>query len=191
MPFEMSDESQTIKVFNLRADTREFIGAGDAFIPPHTGLPADCTDIAPPDVEANHVAIFDDDKNKWSCVEDHRGQTVYDVKTGNSIFISDLGPLPEETTVIAPLGEYQKWDGSEWVKDDAAERDALVNEAASKKNDLMSEATSQILPLQDAVDVDMATEEEREKLVEWKKYRVLLNRVDVALAPDIEWPVKP
>ncbi|ELW5865089.1 tail fiber assembly protein, partial [Escherichia coli] len=25
----------------------------------------------------------------------------------------------------------------------------------------------------------------------WKKYRVLLNRVDTSTAPDIEWPVKP
>ncbi|OKT75363.1 phage tail protein, partial [Escherichia coli] len=23
----------------------------------------------------------------------------------------------------------------------------------------------------------------------WKKYRVLLNRVDTSTAPDIEWPV--
>ncbi|WP_208907139.1 tail fiber assembly protein, partial [Enterobacter cloacae] len=25
----------------------------------------------------------------------------------------------------------------------------------------------------------------------WKKYRVLLNRVDTSKAPDIEWPEKP
>ncbi len=47
MTFKMSDTPQTIKIFNLRSDTNEFIGAGDAYIPPHTGLPANCTDIAP------------------------------------------------------------------------------------------------------------------------------------------------
>ncbi|EFH3380727.1 hypothetical protein GQ684_08015 [Escherichia coli] len=25
----------------------------------------------------------------------------------------------------------------------------------------------------------------------WKKYRVLLNRVDTLVAPDIEWPAAP
>ncbi|EMM5239625.1 TPA: tail fiber assembly protein, partial [Escherichia coli] len=25
----------------------------------------------------------------------------------------------------------------------------------------------------------------------WKKYRVLLNRVDTSTAPDIEWPKEP
>ncbi|HBE5608577.1 TPA: tail fiber assembly protein [Escherichia coli] len=25
----------------------------------------------------------------------------------------------------------------------------------------------------------------------WKKYRVLLNRVDTSVAPDIEWPSQP
>jgi hypothetical protein len=37
----------------------------------------------------------------------------------------------------------------------------------------------------------MATEEEMTALQEWKKYRVLLNRVDTSTAPDIEWPEKP
>ncbi|KAB7695985.1 phage tail protein, partial [Plesiomonas shigelloides] len=32
--FAMSDEPQTLRVYNLRADTNEFIGAGDAYIAP-------------------------------------------------------------------------------------------------------------------------------------------------------------
>ncbi|EKA0050771.1 tail fiber assembly protein, partial [Salmonella enterica] len=34
MDFKMSDKAQTIKIYNLRSDTNEFIGAGDAYIPP-------------------------------------------------------------------------------------------------------------------------------------------------------------
>ncbi|EON9774816.1 tail fiber assembly protein, partial [Escherichia coli] len=48
-----------------------------------------------------------------------------------------------------------------------------------------------IAPLQDAVDLEIATEEETSLLEAWKKYRVLLNRVDTSTAPDIEWPVIP
>ncbi|MBB7113412.1 tail fiber assembly protein, partial [Escherichia coli] len=44
---------------------------------------------------------------------------------------------------------------------------------------------------QDAVDLEIATEEETSLLEAWKKYRVLLNRVDTSTAPDIEWPTNP
>ncbi|ELH2983972.1 tail fiber assembly protein, partial [Salmonella enterica] len=42
--------------------------------------------------------------------------------------------------------------------------------------------------LQDAADFAMATAEETAALTEWRKYRVLVNRVDTA-NPD--WPEKP
>ena len=44
---------------------------------------------------------------------------------------------------------------------------------------------------QDAADLEIATEEEISLLEAWKKYRVLLNRVDTSTAPDIEWPTNP
>ncbi|HAJ5960220.1 TPA: hypothetical protein HMV95_18455 [Escherichia coli] len=39
--------------------------------------------------------------------------------------------------------------------------------------------------------MEIATEEETSLLEAWKKYRVLLNRVDTSLSPDIEWPSQP
>ncbi|MCY6826315.1 tail fiber assembly protein, partial [Escherichia coli] len=48
-----------------------------------------------------------------------------------------------------------------------------------------------IAPLQDAADLEIATEEEISLLEAWKKYRVLLNRVDTSVAPDIEWLIQP
>ncbi|EHO0010872.1 tail fiber assembly protein, partial [Escherichia coli] len=55
MAFRMSEQARTIKIYNLLAGTNEFIGEGDAYIPPHTGLPANSTDIAPPDIPAGFV----------------------------------------------------------------------------------------------------------------------------------------
>nr|WP_251001900.1 DDE-type integrase/transposase/recombinase [Escherichia coli] len=43
MAFRMSEQPRTIKIYNLLAGTNEFIGEGDAYIPPHTGLPANST----------------------------------------------------------------------------------------------------------------------------------------------------
>ncbi|EOM4877586.1 tail fiber assembly protein, partial [Escherichia coli] len=59
------------------------------------------------------------------------------------------------------------------------------------KNSLMQAASEHIAPLQDAVELELATEEENSLLEAWKKYRVLLNRVDTSVAPDIEWPTSP
>ncbi|EBG2415196.1 tail fiber assembly protein [Salmonella enterica] len=191
MAFKMSDKAQTIKIYNLRADTKEFIGAGDAYIPPHTGLPADSTDIAPPEIPEGHIAVFDPEAGTWRLTEDHRGETVYDTKTGHQMYIADPGPLPEHVTTLPPDGEYRKWDGEKWVVDAEAERNALIAEAAARKKSLLQQAGEVIATLQDAVDLGMATKEEEQRLVAWKKYRVLLSRINPEDAPDIVWPVAP
>lgn len=78
-----------------------------------------------------------------------------------------------------------------WVDLPPPTKENMVNMASDEKQRRMLEATAFIDPLSDAVDLDMSTPEEEVSLKAWRKYRVLLNRVDVSLAPDIEWPVKP
>lgn len=70
-------------------------------------------------------------------------------------------------------------------------RDELIALALEKKKSLMVAAGEAMAPLQDAVELEVATEEEKELLIDWKRYRVLLNRVDVCSAPEIEWPPVP
>ena len=77
------------------------------------------------------------------------------------------------------------------MKDAEAEKLFPIREAEETKNSLMQVASEHISPLQDAVDLEIATEEEKSFLASWKRYRVLLNRVDTSIAPDIEWPVIP
>ncbi|ENQ0975104.1 tail fiber assembly protein [Enterobacter hormaechei] len=67
----------------------------------------------------------------------------------------------------------------------------LVALVEDTKAVLMTETNARILPLQDAFDLGLETEEEKQLLLAWKKYRVLLSRVDTETAPDIEWPEKP
>ncbi len=194
MTFEMSDNPQTIKVFNIRADTREFIGAGDAYIPPNTGLPADCTDIAPPETKTGYVAIFDDEKSEWSCVEDHREQTVYDIKTGSGIFISELGPLPARTTIIAPDGDYPLWDGNQWVTNIVA---MYTDKAESERQKRLTEAT--VITADWLIDLQLGiiSDEDKESLILWRTYTKLLKELDLSAVSDensyysIVWPDKP
>ncbi|WP_336844045.1 tail fiber assembly protein [Providencia rettgeri] len=72
-----------------------------------------------------------------------------------------------------------------------ASKEQLIAEAEQKKQSLLAEANNSIAPLQDAVDLGMATDEEKAQLTAWKTYRVLLNRIDTSLAPNIDWPQKP
>lgn len=59
------------------------------------------------------------------------------------------------------------------------------------KDSLLAQATLAIAPLQDAVDLDDASEEEVALLKKWKQYRVAVNRIDANTAEDIEWPTQP
>lgn len=64
-------------------------------------------------------------------------------------------------------------------------------EAERKKLELLNQANNVIATLQDAVDLNMATDPEATLLLEWRKYRVLLNRIETSNAPDIHWPIMP
>ena len=64
----------------------------------------------------------------------------------------------------------------------------LMAIAEDRKLSLKAQADSEIAWRQDAVDAGIATDEETAALSEWKKYRVLLMRVDTAKPV---WPVNP
>lgn len=68
--------------------------------------------------------------------------------------------------------------------------DVIAGNGLCKKY-LLNEATQKVSILQDAVDLDMATDEESRLLPLWKKYRVLVNRVDTNTNDKITWPEKP
>lgn len=67
----------------------------------------------------------------------------------------------------------------------------LIQLAEQQRSDLRATADSEIVWRQDAVDAEIATEEETADLAVWKKYRVLLMRVDTSKVPDIKLPIQP
>ncbi|EFW11286.1 putative phage tail assembly protein, partial [Serratia symbiotica str. Tucson] len=67
----------------------------------------------------------------------------------------------------------------------------LVSSADYQREQWLIKAGMTIGPLQDAVDLDIATEEEHARLTEWKHFRVAVYRIDPTLAPDIDWPEPP
>jgi hypothetical protein len=67
----------------------------------------------------------------------------------------------------------------------------LAAMAASEKAKLLALATIAIDPLQDAADLEIATDNEAASLKAWKTYRVMVNRIDASKAPNIDWPKAP
>ena len=96
----------------------------------------------------------------------------------------DITTLPEQPDV-----NYQYSDGVFTAPVTDAENAELI--ASSRLAAEMDEANRTIVPLQDAVDIGIATDAEIARLAEWKRYRVELSRIDNRKAPDITWPVRP
>ncbi|XPP72700.1 tail fiber assembly protein [Serratia liquefaciens] len=64
-------------------------------------------------------------------------------------------------------------------------------QARTEQRARIAAAAKMIAPLQDAVDLDMASEAERVRLDEWKRYRIMLSRLDFSDALKINWPAVP
>lgn len=80
-----------------------------------------------------------------------------------------------------------------WIDAPAASKEQLQAEASAQKAYLMGAAAVAMAPLQDAMDLGVATDEELSNLTAWKKYRVALNRVDqqAGYPEKVKWPAAP
>ena len=126
---------------------------------------------------------------EWIQIEDHRDKTVYDIETKESAKVDYLGPIKTGFTFLKPF-QFSKWDEEKWVLDENEQNAFKIKQNKSQKNSLLNEANENISILQDAIDFDMSENGDEEKLKLWKKYRILLNRID---ASDINviFPEKP
>lgn len=107
------------------------------------------------------------------------GVEAVEVEDGIAV---DIGYLYSEGKLSAPpLTDEQKAE--------IENRQIAAN--LSLKDLLISEATQRRDILQDAYDLDEATDEEKTALPLWKKYRLLLSRVEANTASEIQWPEKP
>ncbi|MBA7934017.1 tail fiber assembly protein [Klebsiella sp. RHBSTW-00215] len=191
MAFEMSEQPQMVTVYHFSPETRELLDTEEASIPPHTGLPANSTE-SPPGVPASgKIPVYDILTDSWSFFEDHRGETVYSTLSGEPRVILELGGLPGNVTNKAPSESYQKWDGQEWINDLDAKKQADISSAVEILKELMKKANEKIAPLNDAIELGIQTEDEVTQLIEWKKYRIALSRIDINSAPEIAWPEIP
>lgn len=116
------------------------------------------------DIPDDSVEISEEDYAALLAAQSD-GKIITADANGNPVAIDRLPPTVEQLTLIAEKT-----------------RDSLLATAAIR-----------IAPLQDAVDLGMATSAEQAALTAWKQYRVVLNRItqQAGFPAAIEWPEMP
>ncbi len=140
----------------------------------------------------------EDGKNWYEEVKNFQPDTIKIVYDENNIIVAitkDASTLnPEGFSVVDITANRRADDSGKWMFKDGAvvkriyTADEQQQQAESQKAALLSEAESVIQPLERAVRLNMATDEERTRLEAWERYSVLVSRVDTA---NPEWPQKP
>ncbi|MEK2485299.1 tail fiber assembly protein [Providencia stuartii] len=181
-----------IKTYIADPTTREYLNANMEYIYFDVSVSAGAyTDAPELPTKTGFAVVRSEDGSKWEIVTDNRGKTAYSTETRQPVEVDFIGDLPETLTLLEPKTEFDAWNGKKWVTDTEAQKAALIAQAEQEKSQRLDEANNMLTYLQDSIDTGLATDEETAALQAWKKYRVLLNRVDTSLAPNIEWPEKP
>ncbi|MEI7161013.1 tail fiber assembly protein [Pectobacterium versatile] len=179
-----------ITVYHVNPTTREYQSASYEYVMQGVGLPADSYADEPELPPVGKALRRSADGKLWEQVPDYRGQTVYSTETRQAQIVSQFGELSEAFTLLKPATEFDKWNGKKWVIDKDAQAAAALKVAQQELATRRAAATSRINELTYAVNLDIATDEEKAALTAWQTYAVLLSRIDVSTAK-IDWPEAP
>ncbi|HFX8013280.1 tail fiber assembly protein [Escherichia coli] len=187
----IATKAGNITVYNYDGETREYISASTEYLAVGVGIPAySCLD-APGTSNAGYTICRSVDLKSWEYVSDHRGEIIYNTETGDAKEITALGDYPENTTTIAPLTPYDKWDGEKWVTDINAQHVAEVEAAEQQKSVQLLFAKEKIILWQTELQLGIISDEDKEKLISWVNYIKAVQAVDTQKAHNIIWPKKP
>lgn len=125
-------------------------------------------------------------------LSDCRG-AVFSILNGEQLEWTQLGEVPAHLTAEPWPGAHYIWLQGGWQLDADAKRESLIKRALASRDGLLQQAAIRIAPLQDAMELDEGTEEEKAALIEWKRYRVALNRIEQEeeFPLNIDWPIAP
>jgi len=184
-------------IYFAHPTTRIFIGTALADADPldegNWLMPAHAYLEAPPDVPEGQAARRTVDGSAWELADDNRGP-IYSTATGGEIQLLELGPVPDGYTRSPRPSLYHVWSQEGcWVLDEAAQTIALATVARQTRDESLREAALRIAPLQDAVDMGLATPEDAQALLDWKRFRVALSRIEqqAGFPRSIDWPINP
>ena len=184
----IATKAGNITVYNYDGETREYISTSNEYLAVGVGIPAcSCLD-APGSYKTGYAICRSADFNSWEYVPDHRGEIVFSTETGESKEIKAPGDYPENTTTIAPLTPYDKWDGEKWVTDTEAQHGA----AEAQRQSLIDTAMASISLIQLKLQAGRKlTQAETTRLNTVLDYIDAVTATDTSTAPDVIWPELP
>ncbi|OCF95496.1 tail fiber assembly protein [Gilliamella sp. wkB308] len=157
------------------------LDANDDTMPPDNAL------RVAPEFRSGHYPC---EKNgKWILIEDHREKTAYNIETQEAIEIDYLGKIKAGFTLLQPF-EFCKWNGEKWVLDEEQKKSFIIKLNQSKLANLLSDANNEIEILNDKIELEIATDDDKKQMKKWKLYRIQLKSIDTNKL-DIEFPAKP
>ena len=188
----IATKAGNISVYNYDGESREYISTSTEYLAIGVGIPAcSCLD-APGPYKTGYAICRSEDFNSWIYVPDHRGEIVYSTETGESKEIKAPGDYPENTTTIAPLSPYDKWDGEKWVTDTEAQHNAAVDAAEAQRQSLIDAAMASISLIQLKLQAGRKlTQAETTRLNAVLDYIDAVMATDTSTAPDVIWPELP
>lgn len=130
----------TTLLYRYDPQTKEYL---ESFVPlndlqlasyPHT------TDVVPLPAKPGYAVIFDELKQQWWYLEDHRGQQVIDVDTKCRASWKQLGPLPATHTLVIPKRTHLPYlrfdpDIRQWEFDEQ-QRDYCLGQLLQRRREL-------------------------------------------------------
>ncbi|MHA0270733.1 tail fiber assembly protein (plasmid) [Escherichia coli] len=188
----IATKAGNISVYNYDGESREYISTSTEYLAIGVGIPAcSCLD-APRPYKTGYAICRSEDFNSWIYVPDHRGEIVYSTETGESKEIKAPGDYPENTTTIAPLSPYDKWDGEKWVTDTEAQHNAAVDAAEAQHQSLIDAAMASISLIQLKLQAGRKlTQAETTRLNAVLDYIDAVMATDTSTVPNVIWPELP
>ncbi|WP_434632077.1 tail fiber assembly protein [Chromobacterium sp. CV08] len=156
-------------------------------------LPQFSTLMVPPLGKMQEVVIFSNDQ--WLLKPDWRAVPLWSKRTAQ-VVTPRIGDTPDslEATLLQPPA-YAVWKDEVWSVDRDAERAAQLEAAQRLQQQKLSVAYQVRRPLEDAVELGIASAGEQNSLAEWKHYCVALARVPQLpawpLLSEADWPKAP
>lgn len=137
------------------------------------------------DVKVEHIEIDEngDETITYTLPDGTRPDDIENWQSRDDPILSDGQVFMSEER---PDGNYIANEDGQWVID----INAYVERNTETQTALIKEANTVISILQDSIDLDMQEDGDEEKLKAWKKYRILLSRMDLT-ADKMDIPVKP
>lgn len=145
----------------------------------------------------------DEGTGVWFLVADHTASTFYKTDDGAEFKPAadadwdGYGDVPAWLTTEPRPSALHNWVDGTWYADPAAlaqkeydDAKALVDAKVASES---AHANTKIAPLQDAVDLGIATEQETADYNAWRGYRVYISRVptQAGYPLSVDWPVAP